>query len=124
MINDPSFLLDSRMQTMAVSGELRPSMFVVMRTSIVESGIRSLYTGLSASILRQMTYSMVRLSSYDNFKAWLKSKGHASTGELLLAAMAAGALGGMAGNPAGASRSILSRAFRKSEITFEPPLQI
>ena len=89
------------MQTMATSSALRPSMFTVMRTSVVDSGLRSLYTGLSASLLRQMTYSMVRLSSYDNFKAWLKSKGHASTGELLLASMAAGALGGMAGNPAG-----------------------
>ena len=81
-------------------------MFAVLRNTVIESGVRSLYTGLSAAILRQMTYSMVRLSSYDRFKAMLAAEGRTSPGELLAAAMAAGALGGMAGNPAGVSRSI------------------
>ena len=76
-------------------------MFAVLRTTVVESGIRSLYTGLSAALLRQMTYSMVRLSSYDRMKAWLTSRGRGSSMEFFAAAMAAGAMGGLAGNPAG-----------------------
>ncbi|PSS37157.1 hypothetical protein PHLCEN_2v1030 [Hermanssonia centrifuga] len=48
-----------------------------------------------------MTYSMVRLGSYERMKGWLRSNGHASTGTLLLSSMVAGGLGGIAGNPAG-----------------------
>lgn len=77
-------------------------MFSVIRYSISHSGIRSLYTGLSASILRQMTYSLVRLGSYESIKASLTQEKPASSGKLLLAAMIAGAMGGLAGNPAGA----------------------
>lgn len=72
-----------------------------MRNTVRESGIRSLYIGLSASLLRQMTYSLVRLGSYEAIKAKLVHDGNASTTRLLLAAMLAGGLGGMAGNPAG-----------------------
>lgn len=50
-----------------------------------------------------MTYSLVRLGSYESLKAKLVQDGNASTTRLLLAAMAAGGLGGMAGNPAGES---------------------
>ncbi|THH30184.1 hypothetical protein EUX98_g4008 [Antrodiella citrinella] len=75
-------------------------MFSVIRYSISHSGFRSLYTGLSASIFRQMTYSLVRLGSYENIKATITENGPASSGKLLLAAMLAGALGGIAGNPA------------------------
>ena len=82
-------------------------MLVVLRTTIIDSGFRSLYTGLSASIFRQMTYSMVRLSSYDKLKAWLRSQGHASPAQLFVAAMAAGLMGGMAGNPAGMWRPLV-----------------
>lgn len=77
-------------------------MFAVIRSTIAESGFRSLYTGLSASILRQMTYSLVRLGSYEKIKESLTSQGRATPGLLLLGAMAAGGAGGIAGNPAGA----------------------
>ena len=88
------------MQTMA-HNHIRPSMLTVFRSTILESGLRSLYTGLSASILRQMTYSMVRLSSYDEMKAWLSRRKQPSTAELFAVAMLAGVFGGIAGNPAG-----------------------
>lgn len=94
----PSF---RRMQTMATTSHKPPSMFRVLRTTITEAGIFSLYTGLSASILRQMTYTMVRLGLFDKAKAWLAQHGLASSANLFMASMAAGALGGMAGNPAG-----------------------
>lgn len=78
-------------------------MLSVIRQSVAQSGIRSLYTGLSASLLRQMTYSLVRLGSYESIKSTLAEKGKPSPGKLLLAAMLAGGLGGVAGNPAGMS---------------------
>ncbi|KAH8086608.1 mitochondrial carrier [Cristinia sonorae] len=96
----PLDLTKVRMQTLAPSSAKPPSMFSVIRHSVSHSGIRSLYTGLSASILRQMTYSLVRLGSYDSIKSTLTQNGPASSGKLLLAAMLAGALGGIAGNPA------------------------
>lgn len=76
------------------------SVFHVLRTSVAESGFRSLFTGISASIFRQMTYSLVRIGAYENMKYRLSKDGKPSSGKLLLAAMAAGGLGGMAGNPA------------------------
>ena len=83
-------------------GQARPSTASVLRMTVAESGFRSLYTGLSASLLRQMSYSLVRLGSYEEMKARLSRDSTPSSGTLLLAAMAAGGLGGVAGNPAGA----------------------
>lgn len=42
-----------------------PSMLNILRQSISNNGLRSVYTGLSASLMRQMTYSLVRLGSYE-----------------------------------------------------------
>jgi len=89
--------------TDAVPGAKRPSTTAIIRSSIASSGLRSLYTGLSASIMRQMSYSLVRLGAYEKMKAQLSQDGKASTTRLLLAACAAGGLGGVAGNPAGMS---------------------
>ena len=96
------------MQTLAKSltGTARASTFTVIRLSIAESGFRSLYTGLSASLLRQMSYSMVRLGSYEEMKRRLAEAGTSSTWKLLLAASLAGGLGGVAGNPAGRAFSL------------------
>jgi solute carrier family 25 (mitochondrial dicarboxylate transporter), member 10 len=92
----------SQMQTLKpIPGAKSMSAFQVLRTTIATSGVRSLYTGVSASILRQMTYSLVRLGSYEKMKLSLSKDGHASSWRLLVAAMIAGGLGGVAGNPAG-----------------------
>lgn len=73
--------------------------------SLPASGIRiGAYPGLSASILRQMTYSLTRFGVYDA----LKSKFSEGLGEneslpawkMAIAASIAGGLGGIAGNPA------------------------
>lgn len=91
------------MQTLGpISGSKRPSTFAVIRYSIAKEGVRSLYTGLSASLLRQMTYSLVRIGTYEEIKRRMTKKGKPSTGKLLLAASVAGGFGGIAGNPAGA----------------------
>jgi len=90
-----------RMQTLASQlGTKAPSTFQVLRLAIVKDGIRSLYTGLTASLLRQMSYSMVRLGSYEDIKGRLSGNEAPSTGKLLLGAGLAGGLGGIAGNPA------------------------
>lgn len=59
-----------------------------------------MYTGLSASLLRQMTYTLVRLGSYEEMKRRMSENGKPSAGKLLLAAGVTGGLGGVAGNPA------------------------
>ncbi|WOO80858.1 Mitochondrial dicarboxylate transporter [Vanrija pseudolonga] len=65
-------------------------------------GIRAFYTGLTASIFRQMTYSLTRLGAYDVIKAQLSNNGtkKLTMGDLVIASAGAGALGGLAGNPA------------------------
>ena len=90
------------MQTLqSAPGVKQASLFAVLRVSLSESGFRAIYTGLTASIFRQMTYSLVRLGSYEQMKYRLSRDGRNSSGRLLLAAMVAGGLGGVAGNPAG-----------------------
>ncbi|KAL6300263.1 mitochondrial carrier domain-containing protein [Sparassis latifolia] len=96
----PLDLTKVRMQTLPPVAVKRPSTFSVIRTTVAEGGFRSLYTGLTASLMRQMSYSLIRLGSYESLKARLSQHGHASTGQLLLAAMLAGGMGGVAGNPA------------------------
>ena len=102
MLSDTSYFL-SRMQTLAneLHGPKPPSTLYVLRVSIRDAGIRSLYTGLTASLMRQMSYSLVRLGSYDEIKGRLSAGGAPTTGQLLFAAGLAGGLGGIAGNPAG-----------------------
>lgn len=90
------------MQTLGLSsGRQGPSTFSILQASIAQSGLRSLYTGLSASLLRQMSYSLVRIGSYEKLKAKLSHDGRPRTIHLFLAASLAGGLGGIAGNPAG-----------------------
>lgn len=91
-----------RMQTLETApNSNRPSIVSVVRSSISQSGLRSLYAGLTASLMRQMSYSLVRLGSYEKMKEHLSRDGKPSTLKLLLAASFAGGLGGVAGNPAG-----------------------
>lgn len=91
------------MQTLAsAEGTKRPSTLNVIRTSIQTSGVRSLYSGLTASLMRQMSYSLVRLGSYEKMKGYFSRGGKKpKTWELLVSASVAGGLGGVAGNPAG-----------------------
>ena len=93
--------VDSRMQTIQSSSVTHPSTLSILRMTISKTGFKSLYTGLSASVMRQMSYSLVRLGTYEKMKAHLSRDGPAPASHLFLAAMAAGALGGIAGNPAG-----------------------
>ncbi|KAI8258547.1 hypothetical protein K4K58_003253 [Colletotrichum sp. SAR11_239] len=66
-------------------------------------GITGLYNGLSASLLRQMTYSTVRFGAYEEMKvrATRKNNGKAPAFPVLVAmASASGFVGGISGNAA------------------------
>ncbi|KAK4948536.1 Mitochondrial dicarboxylate transporter [Elasticomyces elasticus] len=70
-------------------------------------GITGLYAGLSAALLRQMTYSTVRFGVYEDLKERFapqptpdNPKPKHSLLNLVLMSSAAGFLGGIAGNPA------------------------
>ncbi|KAK8847467.1 hypothetical protein IAR55_005325 [Kwoniella newhampshirensis] len=80
----------------------RTTFINAVRGVLQQDGIRGLYTGLTASIFRQMTYSVTRLGAYDMLKNTMSKGGtkKLTTGDMVICASAAGALGGMAGNPA------------------------
>lgn len=64
------------------------------------AGPLGLYSGISASLLRQMTYSTVRFGLYEEIKARMVARNGREPGFPLLVAMAAGSgfIGGIAGN--------------------------
>jgi dicarboxylate transporter 10 len=61
-------------------------------------GIVGLYSGLSASLLRQITYSTTRFGIYEELKS--KTQGPPTLPTLIAMASISGFLGGVAGNPA------------------------
>ncbi|CCK69005.1 Dic1p KNAG_0B05730 [Huiozyma naganishii CBS 8797] len=71
-----------------------------MLTSILKNeGILGLYSGLSAAVLRQCTYTTVRFGIYDMLKEHLIPKGQLTNMAYLLpCSMFSGAFGGLAGN--------------------------
>lgn len=75
---------------------------ITVATNIVrEGGLRALYKGLSASLLRQATYSMTRFGAYGPIKDWITPKDTAPTAwQKIAAGMLAGACGAIVGNPA------------------------
>jgi solute carrier family 25 (mitochondrial dicarboxylate transporter), member 10 len=96
----------SRMQTLETgTTATKPSTLAILRATLAESGIRSLYTGLTASLMRHMTYSLVRLGIYDKIKLRIveRTKREPTAIQLILAAGVSGGLGGLVGNPAGES---------------------
>jgi dicarboxylate transporter 10 len=68
--------------------------------------------------MRQMSYSLVRLGSYEKMKEHLSRDGKPSTLKLLVAASLAGGLGGVAGNPAGMIHSRPGNYFSASDEGF------
>ena len=64
-------------------------------------GFLGLYSGLSASLLRQITYSTTRFGIYEELKSDFTTQAHAPSFPTLIAmASMSGFLGGIAGNPA------------------------
>ncbi|CAK7208060.1 Mitochondrial dicarboxylate transporter [Sporothrix eucalyptigena] len=83
----------------------RPSFSGTVRGIFYTRGILGFYDGLSASLLRQLTYATVRFAVYEDLKQrFLSSPSSSSTKPTLLQlgaiASVSGFLGGLAGNPA------------------------
>ena len=60
----PLDLVKTRMQVSKDVGGAKPSTFSVISSVIKNEGIATLYTGLSAGLLRQATYTTTRLGIY------------------------------------------------------------
>jgi solute carrier family 25 oxoglutarate transporter 11 len=68
---------------------------------VKKDGFRGLYKGLSASLLRQATYSMTRFGVYGPIKDIVTGKDSTpSAWQKILSGMLAGAVGAIVGNPA------------------------
>lgn len=66
MVSHPFDLAKVRLQT--TTGSSRSGMLKTMFTIVTKEGPTALYAGLSASLLRQATYSTVRFGVYDKLK--------------------------------------------------------
>ncbi|CUA72476.1 Mitochondrial dicarboxylate transporter [Rhizoctonia solani] len=97
----PLDLTKVRMQTRPGTAG-KATMLGTLTSSIRTLGIRSVYTGLSAALLRQMSYSMVRFGCYEHMKSVITEGGkkRPTAIQLVVAGGIAGGLGGIAGNPA------------------------
>ncbi|TKY89711.1 hypothetical protein EX895_001496 [Sporisorium graminicola] len=97
-ITHPLDLTKYRLQTATV----KQGMFRTILLSVRSEGITSLWHGLTATLLRQFTYSVTRFAVYEDMKTRVTSRsGKApTTGELALCSGTAGAVAGVVGNPA------------------------
>ena len=62
----PLDLVKNRMQVCVVSDRSRPSSASVLMGVVKNEGFRTLYTGLSAGLLRQATYTTTRLGKHSS----------------------------------------------------------
>ncbi|KAH7418618.1 mitochondrial dicarboxylate transporter [Cadophora sp. MPI-SDFR-AT-0126] len=92
--------LDRTKYCMQVLSSKQP-MLKALQTFAIRDGIRSLWSGLSASILRQTTYSTARFALYDILARQVQQRtGQKLTaGSTVVCAGLAGGLAGMLGNP-------------------------
>ncbi|KAK3091605.1 hypothetical protein FSP39_021110 [Pinctada imbricata] len=94
----PLDLLKVHLQTQQLE-KVKASTLVVR--VLKTDGIMGLYNGLSASICRQLTYSMTRFAIYETVKKQLTSDGSVMPlYQKVLTAMIGGATGGFVGTPA------------------------
>lgn len=83
----------------------RPTPLSVAREVVAEGAVLSLYTGLSAGLLRQAVYTTARLGLFDTFMTGLAARADAAGrtagfAERATAGLAAGGLAALLGNPA------------------------
>ncbi|KAI9311456.1 putative mitochondrial dicarboxylate carrier protein [Zopfochytrium polystomum] len=79
----------------------RPSPFKVAYSLIKSNGFSSLYTGLSAGLARQATYTTARMGIFNSLMAEMQKRenGTVTMAQRAAAGLAAGALGAVVGNP-------------------------
>lgn len=98
-VSHPLDLTKVRLQT--THGANKASTIYTMIQIIKTEGILGLYSGLSASILRQITYSTMRFGVYDKLKNLIsKNQEQLPFTKKILCASIAGSIGGAFGNPA------------------------
>lgn len=86
---------------MDMSRGMAENPFTVAVNIVRHDGIFGLYKGLSASLLRQATYSMTRFGVYGPVKNFITGKDNTpSAFEKIASGMIAGAIGAIVGNPA------------------------
>ncbi|KAJ2806875.1 Mitochondrial dicarboxylate transporter [Coemansia guatemalensis] len=96
----PLDLLKVRLQTVkgAAGGN---GLAHVMKGIYTEQGALGFYNGISAAVLRQMTYSMARFATYETLKKHMSnSDGTLPFYRMAAAGVVAGAVGGICGTPA------------------------
>lgn len=94
----PLDLAKVRLQTAPLP---KPTTSRMINNILVHEGIKGLYSGLTASILRQCTYTMARFGFYEFAKNNLIPPDQlTNTSFLLPASIISGAIGGFVGNPA------------------------
>ena len=100
-VTQPLDLIKTRMQVSKPTVGARPSTLSVIGGVIRNEGFIKLYSGLSASLLRQATYTTTRLGIYSSLYATFSNKGE-RPGLLtdLAIGMTAGGLGALVGTPA------------------------
>ena len=96
-VTHPLDLLKVHLQT---NQEGKISVVRLTISIIQKQGIAALYNGLSASLLRQLTYSTMRFGAYEVGKQTFESSGHSLLfSQKLLLAGVSGAAGGVLGTP-------------------------
>jgi dicarboxylate transporter 10 len=94
----PLDLAKVRLQTAHIP---KPSLFQMAGSILKHDGILGLYSGLSAGLLRQATYSLTRFGVYEYLKEnVIPADRQSSMAYLLPISMFSGAVGGVVGNPA------------------------
>ncbi|KAJ2784413.1 hypothetical protein H4R18_001123 [Coemansia javaensis] len=98
----PLDLLKVRLQTVKGSpGAGGGRLAHVVGSIYSQQGVLGFYNGISAAVLRQMTYSMARFATYDWMKkALTKEDGTLPFYRMATAGVTAGAVGGVCGTPA------------------------
>ncbi|CAG8718674.1 12139_t:CDS:2 [Acaulospora morrowiae] len=99
LVTHPLDTTKVRMQTTISTNELGSLGTAIM--IIRKEGILGIYNGISASILRQATYSTMRFGIYDKLRTHLTKNGEPlSFAAKIFCASAAGCVGGAFGSPA------------------------
>lgn len=99
VVTHPLDLAKVRLQTAKTPGQ---SLVGMIYNIITKEGVLKIYSGLSASLLRQATYSTARFGIYEALKEWYIEAYKVpkpGTAVLLPLSMIAGATGGLIGNP-------------------------
>ncbi|KAL7422664.1 hypothetical protein Q5752_001955 [Cryptotrichosporon argae] len=95
-ITHPLDLTKVRLQTAGDKGMVQS-----LRRTVASAGVRGLFDGLTGTLLRQMTYSMMRFAIYDEVKKRVHTgPGPPPAWKMALAGSVAGGVAGTLGNPA------------------------